>query len=168
MRELNLNVFSHLEKWVSSWNCGWIPCFSTRVGFREYLCQMSCLYTNLNDCFSCLLHYMAMAFRIAKWPWPFKVKITSNHHNNIRNEFHTPQLVKMEVLHVFKLKKTKKLDFHHSWWRPYLMWPLRHSWHYGGRAPRWFFMSRDPLTQFKWEILSTPSCEQVYMLGTGL
>ena len=52
---------------------------------------------------------------------------------NIRNEFHIPQLVRKEVLHVH-IKK--KLDIHHRRWRPYLIGPLRHSWHYGGQAPR--------------------------------
>ena len=63
---------------------------------------------------------------------------------------------------------SKKLDIHHRRWRPYLIGPLRHSYHYGGQAPRWFFISRDPLTQFKWEIPPTPNCERVYRAGTGL
>ena len=46
---------------------------------------------------------MATVFRMAKWPWPwpFKVRITRNVQNNIRNEFPMPQLVRIEVLHVY-------------------------------------------------------------------
>ena len=115
-------------------------------------------------------HVMSKVFGIAicLWPWPFKVKITRNGQDNIRNEFPTPQLVKIEVLHVYIPSETKKLDFHHSRWQPYLIWLLRHSCHYGGQAPRWFFMSRDPLTQFKWEIPLTQNCEQAYRPGTGV
>ena len=109
-------------------------------------------------------------FGIAKWPWPwpFEVQITQNGQNNIRNEFPTPQLVQIEVLHVHIHPETEKLDFHHSRWQPYLIWPLRHSCHYGGRAPQWFFMSRDPLTQFRWETPLTPNCEQDFKPDTVL
>ena len=42
--------------------------------------------------------------------------------------------------------------FHHGRRRPYLIWLLRQNWQDGGKAPRWFFMSRYPLPKIKWEI----------------
>ena len=46
-----------------------------------------------------------------------------NGQNNIKNEFHIPELVEIEVLHVYILSKTQKIDFHHGRRQPYLILP---------------------------------------------
>ena len=64
--------------------------------------------------------------RCKNWPWPrpFKVKMTPNGQNNIKIEFHTPELVEIEVLQVYILSKANKIDFHHGRRQPYLILPL--------------------------------------------
>ena len=45
--------------------------------------------------------------------------------------------------------------------------PYRKSGPPGRQAARWFFMSRDPLTKWKWETPLTPFWKRVYRRGTG-
>lgn len=92
--------------------------------------------------------YRAKVFRIGKWPWTFKGKeihsiiiIISEH-----NARYHKKILNWDITCVYT-SRNKKWDFHHSRWRPYLIWPLHDLWHYGGWAPGWFFISRDPLTQ---------------------
>ena len=60
-------------------------------------------------------------------------------------------------------------------------WPPGRRWFFGDFSclvcrcrwlwyvwPRWFFMSRHPLTKWKWETPLTPFCKRVYRRGTGL
>ena len=103
-------------------------------------------------------------FKKKPWPCHLKVKMTRNVQNNTRNEFNALKSVEIEVSHLL----TKKYDFQNGRWRPFLIWLLRNSWPGGNQAPRWFFMSRDPLTYFKWETSPTPFCKRVYRPGTVL
>ena len=52
---------SHLGKWRPYWNFAWSALFSWIVTPIEYLCQICCLYHNLNDSYSYLLRYKAIA-----------------------------------------------------------------------------------------------------------
>ena len=48
----------HLGKWRPYWNFAWPAFFSWIVTPIEYLCQICCLYHNLNDSYSYLLRYI--------------------------------------------------------------------------------------------------------------
>ena len=53
-------------------------------------------------------------------------------------------------------------DGGHIWFGLY-----RNSWPPGRQAPRWFFMSRDPRTKWKWETPLSLFCKRVLRRGTG-
>ena len=57
----------HLGKWRPYWNFAWPAFFSWRETPIEYLCQICCLYHNLNnssDICNYLLHYMGELGRV--------------------------------------------------------------------------------------------------------
>ena len=110
---------------------------------------------------------MAKVFRIGKWPWPWPFKVKNKSPNMvitisaINSTYHIKS--KWRYYMCIYIQKQRSWIFLIIRWQPYLIWLFRNSWHYGGRAPLWFFMSRDPLTQYKWEIPATPNCEWVYI-----
>ena len=93
------------------------------------------------------------------WSCHLKVKMIRNFQNNIRNYFNVPKSVELDVLHSHVYTLNDKT--HNGRRRPYLIWPWRNSWRSGKQAPRWFCMSRDPLTWFKWEMPPTHFCKRV-------
>ena len=68
----------HLGKWRPYWNFAWPAFFSWRETPIEYLCQICCLYHNLNDSSDLcnyLLHYcvtiglLPFVSRLSCWAW---------------------------------------------------------------------------------------------------
>ena len=48
------------------------------------------------------------------------------------------------------------------------IWPSWTCLQYTKTTPKFLFILNDPLSHFKSQILSTPSCKRVYMVGSGL
>ena len=70
----------HLEKWRPYWNFARPAFFSRIVTPIEYLCQICCLYHNLNDSYSYLLHYLQL--RVICIPISEKKNSFGGHYQN--------------------------------------------------------------------------------------
>ena len=55
----------HLGFWgLPSWNFAWLALYLERVGFEEYMYQVSCLYHNLN--YSCYMLQLSLLSGVCK------------------------------------------------------------------------------------------------------
>ena len=98
---------------------------------------------------------------LSRWLWSWMVKTISEtgspHLFQLYSRYYTCIYCKKQKSWIFIMADGGHIGFG----------LYRNSWPPDRQAPRWFFMSRDPLTKWKWETPLSLFCKRVHRRGTG-